>query len=140
MVQVLVNIVHAITCLLLIVAVLLQAGRGGGMGAALGGASAQIFGGRGASTFLAKLTTGLAVVFFLTSITLATMSSRNQSAVEKALEDAAKTKTTEATAPAADTAAPAADAPAPAAAPTGDTNAAPAAAPAPTAAPAPAAQ
>lgn len=128
MVQVLVNIVHVITCLLLIVAVLLQAGRGGGMGAALGGASAQIFGGRGASTFLAKLTAGLAVVFFLTSMTLATMSSRNQSAVEKALEEAAKTKATEAAAPAAD--APAADAPAadaPAAAPAPTPDAAPAA-------------
>lgn len=49
------------------------------MGAAFGGASAQIFGGRGASNFLSRVTSVLAVVFFLTSLSLSMMSSQHQS-------------------------------------------------------------
>jgi preprotein translocase subunit SecG len=83
--ETLLTIVHIFVAVVLILVVLLQAGRGGGMGAAFGGASQQIFGGRGAGTFLAKVTTVCAVVFFLTSLTLAMMSSRQRSALEHRL-------------------------------------------------------
>ncbi|KAK1548233.1 hypothetical protein Q3G72_019317 [Acer saccharum] len=58
-------------------------GRGGGMGAAFGGASGQIFGGRGASNFLSRVTSAAAIVFFCTSLTLSMMSSRHRSVVLK---------------------------------------------------------
>ena len=55
----LVTVVHVIVCVFLILVILLQAGKGGGMGGAFGGAGAQtVFGGRGATTFLGKLTAG----------------------------------------------------------------------------------
>ncbi|MGI9431146.1 MAG: preprotein translocase subunit SecG, partial [Myxococcota bacterium] len=51
---------------------LLQRGKGAEVGAMFGGgASGTVFGGRGAGNFLTRLTTGAAVVFMLTSLTLA---------------------------------------------------------------------
>ncbi|MFH1059849.1 MAG: preprotein translocase subunit SecG [Pseudomonadota bacterium] len=64
-------IVHLLACIGLILVVLLQAGKGAGIGAAFGGSSQTVFGSTGAATFLAKLTTGVAVVFMLTSLGLA---------------------------------------------------------------------
>ena len=70
-------IVHVIVCVALIFIVLLQTGRGADLGAAFGGGASQtLFGSGGASSFLSKLTTAAAVVFMLTSLTLAYVSSR----------------------------------------------------------------
>ncbi|WP_437295137.1 preprotein translocase subunit SecG [Sorangium sp. So ce426] len=69
------NIVHVFVCLFLILVVLLQQGRGGGMGSAMGGATAQVFGGRGAGNFMTRLTAVCAVVFMATSVSLAYLSS-----------------------------------------------------------------
>ena len=66
-----ITIVHISTCLLLIAVVLLQHGRGADMGAAFGGGSSNtVFGARGAGSFLTRLTTGAAIVFMLTSLSL----------------------------------------------------------------------
>jgi preprotein translocase subunit SecG len=56
--------------------VLLQQGKGGGMGAAFGGgATQQVFGGRGAGNILTRATAICAGIFMLTSVTLAYVSS-----------------------------------------------------------------
>lgn len=75
MLQTLLSIVHVTVCVFLILVVLLQQGRGGGMGSAFGGATAQVFGGRGAGNFLTRLTGICAAIFMLTSIGLAYLSS-----------------------------------------------------------------
>jgi preprotein translocase subunit SecG len=62
-----------VVCLLLIIVILLQPGKGEGLGA-LGGMSTQFFGGGGATTFLAKLTTGLAIGYMVLVIFLAKVS------------------------------------------------------------------
>lgn len=67
----LVTILHILACLTLILVVLLQAGKGANMGAAFGGSSQTVFGSSGAGTFLGKMTAVVAVVFMLTSLTLA---------------------------------------------------------------------
>jgi preprotein translocase subunit SecG len=68
----LVIIVHVIVSVALIMIVLLQTGKGADMGAAFGGGSSQtLFGSTGASTFLSKATTVAAIVFMLTSLSLA---------------------------------------------------------------------
>jgi preprotein translocase subunit SecG len=64
-------IIHVVACLALILVVLLQAGKGASMGAAFGGSSQTVFGSTGATPFLAKLTTIVAVLFMLTSLGLA---------------------------------------------------------------------
>jgi preprotein translocase subunit SecG len=74
--SVLLIIIHVIVCIALIMIVLLQTGKGADMGAAFGGGSSQsLFGSTGASTFLSKATTVAAVIFMLTSLTLAYVSS-----------------------------------------------------------------
>ncbi|MBI2340641.1 MAG: preprotein translocase subunit SecG [Deltaproteobacteria bacterium] len=68
----LILVVHFIVCFFLIVVILLQAGKGADIGATFGAGSSQsLFGARGAATFLSKLTTTGALVFLLTSISLA---------------------------------------------------------------------
>ncbi len=66
----LVTILHVLACLILIMIVLLQAGKGANMGAAFGGSSQTVFGSGGAGTFLGKMTAGVAIVFMLTSLIL----------------------------------------------------------------------
>ena len=65
-----VTVIHIIACLFLIGVVLLQQGKGADMGAVFGGSSSTIFGSGGAGNFLTRLTTIMAVVFMLTSLTL----------------------------------------------------------------------
>ena len=63
---------HVMVCLILIIVVLLQRGKGAEIGAVFGGgASTTIFGSRGAGNFLTRLTTGAAIVFMATSLLLA---------------------------------------------------------------------
>jgi len=75
---------HIIVCFSLIGIVLLQSGKGAELGAAFGGSSQTLFGSRGAATFLNKMTTVIAVVFMLTSLTLAVLTIKGGSVVEKA--------------------------------------------------------
>ena len=63
---------HVIVSLALIVIVLLQSGKGAEMGASFGsGGSQSVFGAGGGNTFMSKLTTSAAIIFMLTSLTLA---------------------------------------------------------------------
>ncbi|MGK3985266.1 preprotein translocase subunit SecG [Sorangium sp. So ce136] len=83
MLHTLLNIVHVFVCLFLILVVLLQQGRGGGMGSAMGGATAQVFGGRGAGNFMTRLTAICAAVFMATSVSLAYLSSAGDRALRE---------------------------------------------------------
>ena len=77
--SVLLIIVHVIVCIALIMIVLLQTGKGADMGAAFGGGGSQtLFGSTGASTFLSKATTVAAIVFMITSLGLAYVSSHHR--------------------------------------------------------------
>ncbi|MDA0690614.1 MAG: preprotein translocase subunit SecG [Nitrospinae bacterium] len=78
--QTVITVFHVIGALILIVAILLQAGKGAAMGAGLGGGSSQtMFGSGGAGNFLTKLTTGVAILFMVTSLTLAILSTKKDS-------------------------------------------------------------
>jgi preprotein translocase subunit SecG len=76
-------IIHVLVCFALILIVLLQAGKGAEMGAAFGGASQTLFGSSGAMGFLTKLTTVAAIVFMITSLLLAFVSTQRASTVIK---------------------------------------------------------
>jgi len=122
------TVIHVLLCVFMIFVILLQPGKDAGMGAALGGGAAtSAFGGRGAVTFLSKLTAVCAALFFLTSLGLSFVGVR--SSVTSSLT--AKPAPVSAPAPAGSAA--------PAAAPkAGDAPPSPAAAPTAPAAPAPA--
>ena len=66
------TVVHVLMCFAIIAIVLLQAGKGADIGSAFGGAGSQaVFGSMGTPTVLGKITTAVAIVFTLTSFTLA---------------------------------------------------------------------
>ena len=71
-----IQIIHILSSVLLIATVLLQGGENVDITAAFGGVSQAAFGPRGSVTLLAKITWGLAVIFIVTSITLAVHASR----------------------------------------------------------------
>jgi preprotein translocase subunit SecG len=98
------KVLHVAICLFLIVVVLLQAGKGGGVGIAFGGGggSQTVFGSSGAGNFLTKLTSVTAFLFLVTSLGLSHYSSQQDSsrlqhlaerkADEKRAEDARAAK------------------------------------------------
>jgi preprotein translocase subunit SecG len=91
--------VHVVVSVFLIFVILLQPGKGDAMAAFAGGggSSNTVFGGRGSVTFLSKVTTVCAIIFMLTSLTLAWRSSHSDSVLRArrniAAQDAAKKST-----------------------------------------------
>src|SRR5512137_2369009 len=74
------SLLHVLIASGLILIVLLQSGKGADIGAAFGGGSSQtVFGGRGAATFLSKMTSAFAILFMLSSLSLAILSSQTGS-------------------------------------------------------------
>ena len=72
------SILHLVIAVVLVLVVLLQSGKGADIGAAFGGGSSQtVFGGRGAATFLSKLTAAMAALFMISSVILAIYSGRS---------------------------------------------------------------
>jgi len=66
------TVLHVIACFAIMGIVLLQSGKGADIGSAFGGAGSQaVFGSMGTPTILGKITTAIAIVFTLTSFTLA---------------------------------------------------------------------
>lgn len=68
-------IFHVVLCIILILVVLLQSGKGGGLSSAFGGVSASgmastMFGGRGAATLLTKATVVLASLYMILVLAL----------------------------------------------------------------------
>src|SRR6185369_16435609 len=74
------TILHVGVCIFMIAVVLLQSGKGAEMGASFGSSGSQsVFGAGGGATFLSKLTTGVAIIFMLTSLTLSYLSGQPSS-------------------------------------------------------------
>jgi preprotein translocase subunit SecG len=75
----LLTVVHVFVCLFLVGIVLLQHGKGADIGATFGGSSQSLFGTEGPLPLLNKITTAAAIIFMLTSVTLAYISSQTSS-------------------------------------------------------------
>ena len=75
------TVAHISVCLFLVVIVLLQHGKGADAGAAFGGggSSQSLFGSEGPISLLNKITTASAIVFMVTSVSLAYLSSTSSS-------------------------------------------------------------
>jgi len=83
-------IAHTLIALGIIALVLLQRGKGADAGAGFGaGASGTVFGARGSGSFFSRATGILATAFFVTSLTLAYLSSQHSGGPSSLLEDAA---------------------------------------------------
>jgi preprotein translocase subunit SecG len=80
--------VHILVSVLMIMVILLQTGKGAEMGAAFGGGYSQtLFGSSGPVGFLNKLTTVIAVVFMLTSLTLAFLASHPHTTTKSLVDE-----------------------------------------------------
>lgn len=80
-------VVHVIVAIVIIIAVLLQQGQGANAGAAFGSGSAgTVFGAKGASSFLSRLTAILATVFMLNSTALAWYAASGAAETDSMLE------------------------------------------------------
>lgn len=70
---------HVLVCVVLILVILLQTGKGAEMGATFGvGSSSAVFGPRGPTPLLSKITVGAAVIFMVTSLVLTIFASRQE--------------------------------------------------------------
>lgn len=90
----LILVVHVFVSVVLIGVILLQAGRGGGVSDAFGGTAQSMFGTRGAQV-LTRATTVCAVIFMVTSLTLAVLSSQRSRSLLEGARPAAAAKPTE---------------------------------------------
>ena len=79
---------HTLIALMIIALVLLQRGKGADAGAAFGaGASGTVFGSRGSASFFSRATAVCAALFFVTSLSLAYLSSQNSAAPSSLVDD-----------------------------------------------------
>ncbi len=82
-IETLVLVFHVLGALAIIGLVLIQHGKGADMGAGFGGGSSNtVFGSDGAGNFLTKLTTGVAIAFFVSSFTLAVFAKQKSVVVQ----------------------------------------------------------
>jgi preprotein translocase subunit SecG len=96
---------HVIVCVILVLVVLLQSGKGADLAGAFGGGSTQTaFGSRGPASFLSKMTTVAAIVFMLTCIGLSMVTTKRES--KSVLETSGKQSTVPVKKPAAPSAVP----------------------------------
>lgn len=94
-------IVHVLVCFFLVGIVLLQHGKGADIGASFGGSSQSVFGTEGPVPLLNKITTAVAVIFMITSVSLAYLSAhRSTGSVMESVTEQPAAETTQA--PAAD--------------------------------------
>ena len=95
MLHTLLMIIHFFCAAAIVALVLLQRGKGADAGAGFGaGASGTVFGARGASTALSRATAILAAIFMVTSLSLAYVGARKNSAPASSLLDQLATPTT----------------------------------------------
>ncbi|MGP4843681.1 preprotein translocase subunit SecG [Marinobacter sp. 1Y8] len=77
-IETLVVVAHVVIAVALVGLVLIQQGKGADAGAAFGGGASQtVFGSQGSGSFLTRFTTFLALLFFVTSFTLAVFAKRH---------------------------------------------------------------
>lgn len=77
-------VIHVLIAVMIIGLVLIQHGKGADIGAAFGsGASNTVFGSQGTGGFLFKFTGGLAIAFFITSLSLSAMVANQYHKVEQ---------------------------------------------------------
>ena len=85
--------IHAIVSLILIMIILMQASQGGGLSGTFGsGATSAIMGGRGAASFLNKLTTWCVVIFMVLAMLISFISTPSVTETESLLKKEADSR------------------------------------------------
>jgi preprotein translocase subunit SecG len=77
----LVTVIHIVVCVLLVLVVMIQSGKGAEISATLGGSSNTIFGTSGGANILTRITSVLAAIFMFTSLGLTLLGSETRKSV-----------------------------------------------------------
>ena len=86
-------IIHTIVSVLLVAVILMQASQGGGLSGTFGSTTTSaLLGGRGAGTFLSKLTTYLAVIFLGLAVVISLISAPSAIELESILKQEAESQ------------------------------------------------
>lgn len=75
------TVLHVFTCVLLVLVVLIQSGKGAEISASFGGSSQTVFGSSGGANFFTRFTAGAATIFMITSIALTIISSESRKSI-----------------------------------------------------------
>jgi preprotein translocase subunit SecG len=86
------SIIHVLVACFLVLVVLLQQGKGGGMAGFGGGTATQVFGGSGAGNVLTRATWIFASIFLVTSVSLASIPRWSDKSFQAKLEEKVKAK------------------------------------------------
>jgi len=87
--QTFLTILHVFTCLILVLVVLIQSGKGAEISASFSGSTQTVFGSSGGANFFTRFTAGAAAIFMLTSLGLTLLGSQKQKSV---FDDASASK------------------------------------------------
>jgi preprotein translocase subunit SecG len=98
--QTLVTVIHVVTCILLVLVVLIQSGKGAEISTSLAGSSQTVFGSSGGANFFTRFTSAAAAVFMVTSVALTLMSGQSRKSVFESTGTSQTTQTAPAQAPA----------------------------------------
>ena len=90
--QTLVTVIHVLTCVLLVLVVLIQSGKGAEISASFGGSSQTVFGSSGGANFFTRFTSGAAAIFMITSITLTLMGGQSRKSLFESVPAASGAK------------------------------------------------
>jgi preprotein translocase subunit SecG len=85
----LITFLHVFVCVFLIISILLQSSKGGGLAGVLGGGGGgmgSVFGGRGAASFLAKMTMYFGIAFAITALSIALLSKGSTSGAKSMVQ------------------------------------------------------
>ncbi len=92
--QTLVTVIHIVTCVLLVLVVLIQSGKGAEISTSLGGSSQTVFGSSGGANFFTKFTSAAAAIFMVTSLSLTLIGGQSKKSLfESSLEIPSAPKT-----------------------------------------------
>jgi preprotein translocase subunit SecG len=86
--QTLITVIHVLTCVLLVLVVLIQSGKGAEISTSFGGSSQTVFGSSGGANFFTRFTSIAAGVFMLTSVTLTILGGQSKKSLFEGVTEA----------------------------------------------------
>lgn len=93
------TVVHVITCVLIVLVVLLQSGKGAEISSSFAGSSQTVFGSSGGANFFTRFTAGAAALFFVTSVFLTKIGGDSRKSLFEGTPAASRPNAAAATAP-----------------------------------------
>ncbi len=79
--QTVLTVLHVFTCVVLVLVVLIQSGKGAEISASFAGSSQTVFGSSGGANFFTRFTSGAAALFMITSLALTVLGAQSKKSI-----------------------------------------------------------